>query len=104
MVVLPYICDPAYVQPTEPLKVVYEHVSGMELTDSGDVTGILEIDLLIRLDHYWKLVTSKIVKGTSRPRSDLGGCCQDLWRVCKRTQRSTSSLHTPATFDSGLHN
>lgn len=46
---------------------MYEHLSGLELAYSGDVTAILEIDLLIGSDHYWKLVTSRVVKGTGGP-------------------------------------
>lgn len=46
---------------------MYEHLSGLELADSGDATAILEIDLLIGSDHYWKLVTSRVVKGTGGP-------------------------------------
>ena len=67
MVVVLHICDPVLVQPINSSKAVYEHLSGVELADSGDIGGHLEIDLLIGSDHYWKLVTGRVLRGDSGP-------------------------------------
>ena len=59
-VVIPHICDPVRMQPISSSKNVYEHLSGLELADSGSITGELEIDILIGSDHYWRLVTGSV--------------------------------------------
>ena len=39
----------------------------MELADSGDLSGELEIDILVGSDHYWEVVTGRIIRGASGP-------------------------------------
>ena len=67
VVAVPHICDPVCVQPIDIAKTSYEHLARLELADSGDVGSSLEIDLLIGSDHYWKLVTGRVVKQDGGP-------------------------------------
>ena len=66
-VVIPHICDPVRMQPISSFRNAYEHLSGLELADSGGITGELEIDILIGSDHYWRLVTGRVLRGVSGP-------------------------------------
>ena len=66
-VAVPHICDPVRVQPISSSQASCAHLSGLELADSGDITGDLEIDLLIGSDYYWRLVTGRVLKGDSGP-------------------------------------
>ena len=65
--VVPFICNPLTSQPIDHSKQSYGHLVGLELADSAEVSDVLEIDLLIRSDSYWDLVTGQVVKGDSRP-------------------------------------
>ena len=44
-----------------------DHLLGLELADSADVSDVLEFDMLIGSDTYWDLVTGKIIRGRSGP-------------------------------------
>ncbi len=67
MVVVPHICDPVCAQPIDVSQASYGHLAGLEFADSGEVGSSLRIDLLIGSDHYWKLVTGRVVKQDSGP-------------------------------------
>lgn len=67
MVVVPHICDSVCSQPIDTSKASYKHLSGLELADSGQSGSDLKIDLLIGSDHYWKLVTGRVVRGDGGP-------------------------------------
>ena len=45
----------------------YRHLSELDLADSSSVEDELHIDALIGSDHYWQLVTGRVVRGDSRP-------------------------------------
>ena len=45
----------------------YPHHSGLELADFSHGNEDLEVDVLIKSDHYWKLVTGEMVRGASGP-------------------------------------
>ena len=61
--VVPHICDHVHTQPISAAKEVYEHISGLDLADSGEATSKLEIDVLIGSDQYWGLVTGRVGSG-----------------------------------------
>ena len=46
---------------------MYEHISGLELADRGDISDELEINVLIGSDHYWRIVTGIVSRGTHGP-------------------------------------
>ena len=66
-VVVPHICDPVRTCSIDPASGVYEHLSGLELADSGINGSDVGVDLLIGSDHYWKIVTGTVVKGDDGP-------------------------------------
>ena len=77
-VVVPHICDPVQMQPISPCKAVYQHLSNLKLADSGDSATELQIDILTGSDHYWRLVTGRVVKESSGPtavKTKLDGSC-----------------------------
>ena len=45
----------------------YDHLIGLELADSADISDALEMDVLIGSDMYWSLVTGRITEGDNRP-------------------------------------
>ena len=51
--VVPFICNPLISQPINYAKESYNHLLGLELADSADVSDVLEIDMLIGSDAYW---------------------------------------------------
>ena len=67
MVVVPHICDPVRAQPIDTSKATYGHLSGLTLADSSNAMDDLDIDILVGSDHYWKLVTGRVVKGDGGP-------------------------------------
>ena len=65
--VVPFICNPITSQPINHSKQLYSHLVRLELADSAEVPGVLEIDVLIRSDSYWDMVTGQVVRGDSGP-------------------------------------
>ncbi|MCG8620539.1 MAG: hypothetical protein MJE68_00890, partial [Proteobacteria bacterium] len=65
-VVVPHICDAIPVPPITATGA-YDHLNGFELADSGNVGSELEIGILVRSDHYWEVVTGRIIRGASGP-------------------------------------
>ena len=65
-VVVPHSCDAIHVPPITTTGA-YEHLNGLELADSGDLSSELEIDILVGSDHYWEVVTGRIIRGASGP-------------------------------------
>ena len=66
-VVVPHNSCDAIPVPSITATGAYEHLSGLELADSGDISGELEIDILVGSDHYWEVVTGRIIRGASGP-------------------------------------
>ena len=64
---VPLICEPLSCQPVAYSKRQYRHLSGLDLADYSRVGEELQIDALIGLDHYWRLVTGRVVHGESGP-------------------------------------
>ena len=106
-IVVPHICDPVQMQPISPCKDVYQYLSNLELADSGDSATELQIDILIGSDHYWKLVTGRVVKGPGGPTAietkigwvlsgPVEGGIQETTMVNFVTTRSTHSLRVDA--------
>ena len=65
-VVVPHICDPVLTQHITLLKNAYEHLTGLDLANSGNDNGESAIDVLVGFDHYWKLVTGRVIRGSGR--------------------------------------
>lgn len=58
--VVPFICNPLTFQPINYSVQSYNHLVGLELADSDETSDVLEIDMLIGSDSYWKLVSEEI--------------------------------------------
>lgn len=65
--VVPFICNPLTSQPINYAAQSYDHLIGLKLADSAETSDVLEIDLLIGSDSYWKMVTGRVVRGDSGP-------------------------------------
>ena len=110
LIVVPHICDPVCTQPISAAKQRYEHLSGLDLADSAEVDGRLEIDVLIGSDQYWGLVTGRVTKGATGPtaiETSLGwilsgpveGVAQEEMVVSFVTAHSTHSLRVGAVSE-----
>ena len=64
---VPLICEPIACQPIAYTKERYSHVAKLDLADFSRVGDELQIDALIGSDHYWQLVTGKVIQGESGP-------------------------------------
>ena len=64
-VVVPHICDPVQTQPIAFARGAYQHLANLELADPGETSGELEVDLLVGCDHYWSIVTGRVIRGPS---------------------------------------
>ena len=64
---VPLICEPLSCQPVAYTRQQYRHLSELDLADSSSVGDELHIDALIGSDHYWQLVTGRVVRGDSGP-------------------------------------
>ena len=66
-VVVPHICDPVHAQPITFAKSNYQHLANLELADPGEHSGELNIDILVGSDHYWDVVTGRVIRGPDGP-------------------------------------
>ena len=64
---VPFICEPLSCQPIAYTKERYRHLANLDLADFSRVGDELQIDALIGSDHYWQLVTGKVIQGESGP-------------------------------------
>ena len=64
---VPLICEPLSCQPVAYTKQQYRHLSELDLADFSSVGDELHIDALIGSDHYWQLVTGRVVRGDNGP-------------------------------------
>ena len=67
LLTVPMICQPLSAQPISLARDKYEHLCEMDLADFSNGDDDLEIDVLIGSDHYWKLVTGGVVRGSGGP-------------------------------------
>ena len=67
LLTVPMICQPLSAQPISLARDKYDHLCEMDLADFSNGDDDLEIDVLIGSDHYWKLVTGGVVRGSSGP-------------------------------------
>ena len=58
---VPQICEPLSNQPLSYVSEHHRHLSELDLADYCCTTEPLDVDMLIGLDHYWKLVTGKVI-------------------------------------------
>ena len=58
---VPIICDPLSDQPIAHAMKNYDYLTNLDLADYSCSTDMLEVDILIGSDHYWKLVTGEVV-------------------------------------------
>lgn len=65
--VVPLICSPLASQPISVSRDSHEHLLGLELADSDDGSDNFEVDVLIRSDWYWSLVTGRVIRGRTGP-------------------------------------
>lgn len=64
---VPLICEPLSNQPSSYVTEHCRHLSDLDLADDYCDTDQLEVDMLIGLDHYWKLVTGKVIREGDGP-------------------------------------
>ena len=66
--VVPTIYGTLDYQPTHHSSKSFDHLEGLDLADPLKEDGeSLTVDLLIRSDMYWRLVTGEVRHGTSGP-------------------------------------
>jgi len=61
---VPLICEPLSCQPVAYTKQQYSHLSNLDFSQVGEE---LQIDALIGSDHYWQLVSGRVMRGESGP-------------------------------------
>ena len=100
VVVVPHICNPVRTCSIYTSSGAYEHLSGLELADPGVDGSDLETDLLIGSDHYWKVVTGRVVRGNNGPTAIetrlgwvLSGPAEELQEDTVINFASTHSSH-----------
>lgn len=64
---VPTICEPITSQPISVCCSNFEHLAGIDLADSSNGRGSLEVDILIGSDQYWEFVTGETRRGSSGP-------------------------------------
>ena len=65
--VVPLICELLSCQPIIYTKAKYSHIADLDLADLSQVGDELQIDALIGSDHYWQLVTGKVIQKENSP-------------------------------------
>ena len=64
---VPLICEPVSHQPIAYTNKKYRHLADLDLADFSQVGDELQIDAPIGSDHYWKLVTGKVIQAEGGP-------------------------------------
>ena len=64
---VPLICEPLCGQPISHAKEHYEYFTKLDLADHSSDAEQIEVDMLIGCDHYWKLVTGKVISKGEGP-------------------------------------
>ena len=65
--VVPVVCDPVCCQPISLTQSTYDYLSELDLADSSLSGNKLDIDVLIRSDYYWMLVTGRVLRNQDGP-------------------------------------
>ena len=63
----PIICEPITTQPISLCANSYKHLSELRLADSSDGNSLMDVDLLVGSDYYWKLTTGRVSRGENGP-------------------------------------
>ena len=61
--VIPKICSLISCQTIALAQATYEHIIGLNLSDTCSESSNLEVDVLIGGDYYWRFMTGKMVRG-----------------------------------------
>ena len=64
---VPSICVPVSCQPIAYTREKYRHLADLDLADFSRVGDELQIDGLIGSDHYWQVVTGKVIQAEGGP-------------------------------------
>ena len=64
---VPFICEPLSCQPIAYTRQRYRHLADLDLADFSRVGDGLQIEALIGSDHYWQLVTGKVIQAEHGP-------------------------------------
>ena len=98
-VVVPFVCNSLTSQPINQSAKHYDHLHGLKLADAANSDDVLEIDVLVGSDFYWKLVTGKIARGWTGPTAIqtkvgwiLSGPAQSQQTSVNLTLNSTHTL------------
>ena len=96
---VPMICDPLSDQSIAHAMENYEYLTNLDLADYSCATDLLEVDILIGSDHYWKPVTGEVVRSGDGPMAIqtkfgwvLSGPVQEL--SCESTSCNLVTTHT----------
>ena len=76
--VVPTICEPLVRQPVAACIDQHHHLLGLELADFTTSESSLPVDVLIRSNYYWELVTGVFAEeqtGLPRCTPNWVGCC-----------------------------
>ena len=65
-VVVPLICETLSGQQISRAVELYSHLFGLEMADTFDDNN-MDVNILIGLDHYWRVVSGTTVSGKSGP-------------------------------------
>ncbi|KAL5500600.1 hypothetical protein EMCRGX_G012191 [Ephydatia muelleri] len=64
---VPLICEPLSGQPVVCAAERYPHLSKLELADAVEDGDNLDVDVLIGSDHYWKVVSGRVIQAAHGP-------------------------------------
>ena len=63
--VVPMICEPLVSQPISACAREDQHLASLDLADYSESEHSLEVDVLVRSDYYWDLVTGGVSRGSN---------------------------------------
>jgi len=65
--VVPLICDPLQGQSIAQASLTHAHLRGLKLADYCTGDDDVMVDIFIRSDQYWHLVSGRVVRGENGP-------------------------------------
>ena len=81
-------------------KNMYDHLGGLHLADDSTESAPADVDVLIRFDQYWQLVTGQVQNGDTGPmpiHTRLG------WVLCGPVEGSTHNTDPFMNLVSSTH-
>ena len=103
--VVPLICDPVQRQYVAKAGNTYAHLKGLNLADHCTGDNDVAVDILVGSDHYWNLVSGRVIRGEDGPtaiHTKLGWVLSGPVNGATQDERQQNNLVTTHVLKSAV--